>query len=229
MRREFDWRMRDNPLHLDLFERSSQSLSSSASSSTLDMALNDEGNVRRCLSDYARRVLQRPVTPIHAPLARNANFRIDSHVMSMLPIFHGKPSEDPYRHVDELSQVCEINQIHNVSGDVMKMKLFPASLKDRANDWFLKLGKEFTSWTEMEEEFLRKYYSVGKTTSFMKAMREFTLGPSETFREAWERLRDLTGECPHHGVSNHELTQIFYDGLGPQDRYFWMQLAAAPS
>ena len=23
----------------------------------------------------------------------------------------------------------------------------------------------------------------------------------------------------HHGVSNHELTQIFYDGLGPQDRY----------
>ena len=26
-------------------------------------------------------------------------------------------------------------------------------------------------------------------------------------------------ECPHHGVSNHELTQIFYDGLGLQDRY----------
>ena len=26
-------------------------------------------------------------------------------------------------------------------------------------------------------------------------------------------------ECPHHGVSNHELTQIFYDGLDPQDRY----------
>ena len=33
------------------------------------------------------------------------------------------------------------------------------------------------------------------------------------------RLRDLTRECPYHGVSNHELTQIFYDGLGPQDRY----------
>ena len=43
--------------------------------------------------------------------------------------------------------------------------------------------------------------------------------PSETFHEAWERLRDLNRECPHHGVSNHELTQIFYDGLGLQDRY----------
>ena len=151
------------------------------------MALNDEGNVRRRLSDCARPVLQRPVTRIHAPLARNANFRIDSHVMSMLPIFYGKPSEDPYRHVDEVSQVCEINQIHNVSADIMKMKLFPTTLRDRAKDWFLKLGKEFTSWTEMEEEFLRKYYSVGKTTSVMKAMREFTQGPYETFHEAWER------------------------------------------
>ena len=139
--------------------------------------------------------------------------------MSMLTIFHGKPFEDPYRHVDELSQVFEINQIHNVSADVMKMKLFPVTLRDRAKDWFLKLEKEFTSWTEMEEEFLRKYYSIGKTTSVRKAMREFTQGPSETFHEALKRLRDLTRECPHRGVSNHELTQIFYDGSGPQDIY----------
>ena len=101
----------------------------------------------------------------------------------------------------------------------MKMKLFLATLRDRAKDCFLKLGKELTSRTEMKEEFLRKYYSVGKTTSVQKFIHEFTQGTSETFHEAWERLRDLTRECPHLGVSNHELTQIFYDGLGPQDRY----------
>ena len=43
---------------------------------------------------------------------------------------------------------------------------------------------------------------------------------SETFHKACERLRDLTRECPHHGLFKHELTQIFYDGLDPQDRYF---------
>ena len=139
--------------------------------------------------------------------------------MSMLSIFHGKPFEDPYRHVDELSQVCEINHLQNVPADVIKMKLFPATLRDRARDCFSKLGKEFTCWTEMEEEFLRKYYSIGKATSVRKAIGEFTEGTSETFHEAWERLRDLTRECPHRGVSNHESTQIFYDGLGPQDRY----------
>ena len=71
--------------------------------------------------------------------------------MSLLPIFHGKHSEDPNRHVDELSQACEINHLQNVPADMMKMKLFPATLRDQAKDWFLKLGKEFTSWTKIEE------------------------------------------------------------------------------
>ena len=104
------------------------------------MARNDEGNARKHLSDYAKPVL-RTITRIHVPLNRGAYFRIDSHVMSMLPIFHGKPFEDPYGHEDELSQVCEINQIHNVLVDVMMMKLFPPTLRDRAKDWFLNLGK----------------------------------------------------------------------------------------
>ena len=148
------------------------------------MACNNEGNARKCLSDYVRPVLQRHVTRIHAALNRGVNFRIDSYVMSMIHIFHGKPYEDPSRHVDELSQVCEINHIHNVPDDVMKMKLFHVALRDRAKDWFLKLGNEFTSWTKMEEEFLRKYYSLWKTTSVEKAILEFTQGPSETFHEA---------------------------------------------
>ena len=71
----------------------------------------------------------------------------------------------------------------------------------------------------MEEEFHRKYYLVGKTTPVRNVICEFIQGSSETFHEAWERLRDLTREYPHHVVSNHELTQIFYDGLGVQDIY----------
>ena len=111
--------------------------------------------------------------------------------MSMLPIFHDKTFEDPYRHVDEHSQVCEIYQIHNILGDVMKVKLFSTTIRDRAKYWFHKLGKEFTSWAEVEEEFLRKYYSIGKITSIWKAIREFIQGLSETFHKALERF----GEC----------------------------------
>ena len=52
-----------------------------------------------------------------------------------------------------------------------------------------------------------------------RAIREFSQGPSEVFYEAWERLRDLLRQCPHHGIPKHEITQIFYDGLGAPDRY----------
>ena len=146
------WRLLNSPLNVDLFERFSQSPDTTETSSTVEpiepveMAWNDERNARKRLSDYARPVLQRHVTRIHAPLNIGAHFRIDSHVMSMLPIFHGKPSEEPNRHVDELSQVCKINHLQNAPADIMKMKLFSGTLRDRAKDWFLKSGKEFTSW-----------------------------------------------------------------------------------
>ena len=56
----------------------------------------------------------------------------------------------------------------------------------------------------MEEDILREYYSLGKTTFVRKAICRVTQGPSETFHEAWERLIDLNRECPHHGVSMME-------------------------
>ena len=88
--------------------------------------------------------------------------------MSMLPIYHGKPFDDPYRHIDEHSQVYEIHQIHNILAYEVKMKVFLTTLRDRDKYWFLQLGKEFTSSAKMEEEFLWKYYYVGKTTSIQK-------------------------------------------------------------
>ena len=135
MRRQMTWRLWNNPLNVDHFERSAQSPDTTETSSTeeliepVEMAQNDEANVRKRISDYTGPVLQRPVTRIHTPLNRGVNFLIDSHVMTMFPIFYGKPYEDPYRHLDELSQVCEINHLQNVPADTMEMKLFPATLR----------------------------------------------------------------------------------------------------
>ena len=71
----------------------------------------------------------------------------------------------------------------------------------------------------MEDAFLRKYYLLDKTSAVRRAIREFSQGPGEVFYEAWERLRDLLRQCPHHGMPKHEITQIFYDGLGAPDKY----------
>ena len=79
---------------------------------------------------------------------------------------------DMYLH----SQVCEIHQVLNILASILKIKLFPATLLDKAKDWFLKLVKKVTSWAKIGEEFLRKYYIVRKTTRIGKVIREFTQG-----------------------------------------------------
>ena len=87
--------------------------------------------------------------------------------------------------------------------------LLPFMLKERAKEWFFTLGREFASWRDMEDAFLRKYYSVGKTSAVRHAIREFSQGLGEVFYEAWERLRDLLRQCLHHGIPKHEITHIF--------------------
>ena len=99
------------------------------------------------------------------------------------------------------------------------MRFFPFTLKKRAKEWFFTLDREFDSWRDMEGAFLCKYYSVGKTSAMRRAIREFSQESGEVFYEACERLRDLLRQCPLHGILKHEITQIFYDGLGAPDRY----------
>ena len=90
---------------------------------------------------------------------------------------------------------------------------------ESAKECFFILDREFDSWRDIEDAFLRKYYSVGKTSVVRRAIREFAQVPGEVFYEAWERLRNLLRQCPHHSVPKHEITQIFYDGLGAPDQY----------
>ena len=78
-------------------------------------------------------------------------------------------------------------------------------------------GEDFTTWQEVQTSFLQKYFSYGRTHALRKAIRDFTQG-NETFGEAWERFMILTRKCPHHGIPDHELAQIFYQGLDYQER-----------
>ena len=90
-----------------------------------------------------------------------------------------------------------------------KMCFFPFTFKERAKERFFTLGLEFDSWRDMEDVFFHKYYLVGKSSAVRRAIRKFSQGPSEGFYKAWEKLRDLLRQCPHHGIPKHEITQIF--------------------
>jgi hypothetical protein len=48
-----------------------------------------------------------------------------------------------------------------VDGDIIKLKLFPLSLRGKAKDWLLSLPKNIIdSWVKCKDAFIGKYYLI---------------------------------------------------------------------
>ena len=60
---------------------------------------------------------------------------IRPHIVPLLPTFHGMENENPYSHIKEFEEVCNTFQEGGASIDLMRLKLFPFTLKDKAKIW----------------------------------------------------------------------------------------------
>jgi hypothetical protein len=137
----------------------------------------------------------------------------------MLPLFYGLRTEDPYKHLDEFIEICSTIRLQNFSEDALRMRLFLFCLKDKAKYSLNSLEtNSITSWAQMQHEFLKKYFTIGKTNQIRKAINGFSQIEEEPFHETWERMEDLLRKCPHYAFLNWQLVQCFYDGLAEPHR-----------
>ncbi|KAL4296628.1 hypothetical protein GQ457_12G017030 [Hibiscus cannabinus] len=56
-------------------------------------------------------------------------------MLNTLGQFGGTPHENARQHLKSFLEICNSFKIHGVSNDVLKMKLFPYSLRDKAKAW----------------------------------------------------------------------------------------------
>jgi hypothetical protein len=61
-----------------------------------------------------------------------------------------------------------------------------------------------TSWAQMQQEFLKKYFTIGKTNQIRKVITGFSQIDGESFHETWERIKELLRKCPHHAVPKRQ-------------------------
>ena len=74
--------------------------------------------------------------------------------------FSGLPSEDAATHLNSFVDLCDMQKKNDVDNDIVKLKLFPFSLRDRAKAWFSSLPKNsIDSWNKCKDAFISKYFS----------------------------------------------------------------------
>jgi hypothetical protein len=82
-------------------------------------------------------------TPI-APPAPEANFyeiKLALINLVMKEQFFGASSDDATAHLNNFVDLCEMQKYKHVGGNIIKLKLFPFSLRRRAKDWLLSLPR----------------------------------------------------------------------------------------
>ena len=73
--------------------------------------------------------------------------------------FEGNPSEDPNGHLSNFLELCRTIKMNGVDHDVIKLKLFPFSLRDKARSWFHNLMPgSINRWGELVKVFLTKFF-----------------------------------------------------------------------
>nr|CAN74811.1 hypothetical protein VITISV_015188 [Vitis vinifera] len=139
---------------------------------------------------------------------------IKPHIVPLLPTFHGMESENPYAHIKEFEDVCNTFQEGGASIDLMRLKLFPFTLKDKAKIWLNSLRpRSIRTWIDLQAEFPKKFFPTHRTNGLKRKISNFLAKENEKFYECWERYMEAINACPHHGFDTWLLVSYFYDGI----------------
>ncbi|RVX11227.1 Retrovirus-related Pol polyprotein from transposon 17.6 [Vitis vinifera] len=139
---------------------------------------------------------------------------IRPHIVPLLPNFHGMESENPYAHIKEFEEVCNTFREGGASIDLMRLKLFPFTLKDKAKIWLNSLRpRSIRNWVDLQAEFLKKFFPTHRTNGLKRQISNFSAQENEKFYECWERYMEAINACPHHGFDTWLLVSYFYDGM----------------
>ena len=77
------------------------------------------------------------------------------------------PHDDPNEHIISFLQICDTQKYNGVPADVIRLMLFPFSLKVKVKLWFNSIPKEsISTWDEMVGKFLTKHFTPAKAAKF---------------------------------------------------------------
>ncbi|KAK8680804.1 hypothetical protein V6N13_109742 [Hibiscus sabdariffa] len=183
---------------------------------------NNQQPPARTVRDYLAEDLEGLNPAVTTPEFEAEHFELKPVMFNMLNTlgqFGGSPVENARQHLKSFLEICNSFKIHGVSNDVLKLKLFPYSLTDKARAWLNNLPPgSLQSWTELCQSFLAKFNYNNMTDHLRNQITSFQQEDNEAMHEAWEGYRDLFRRCPVHGLPEWTQVSIFYNSINTPTR-----------
>jgi hypothetical protein len=160
-------------------------------------------------------------TPI-APPAPEANFSEIKPALLNLVMkeqFSCVGSDDAAAHLNNFVELCKMQKYKDVDGNIIKLKLFPFSLRGRSKDWLLSLPRNsIDSWDKCKDAFIGKYCPPAKIIALRSNIMKFRQFDNEHVAQAWKIMKSMIKNCPTHGLTTWMIVQTFYTELNFSSR-----------
>ncbi|KAL4278062.1 hypothetical protein GQ457_03G030530 [Hibiscus cannabinus] len=141
------------------------------------------------------------------------------NMLNSIGQFGGLTHEDARQHLRSFIEVCDSFRQQGVHEDVLRLKLFPYSLRDKARAWFNSIPSgSVESWDDLCRNFIIRYSSTVLTNKLRNDITSFRQTDDESMYEAWDRYKELFRKCPMHGFNEWTKVIMFYNGVNAPTR-----------
>ncbi|GJZ51551.1 reverse transcriptase domain-containing protein [Tanacetum coccineum] len=133
--------------------------------------------------------------------------------------FFGHDKEDHHAHIRYFNKITSTMRFPNVPNTSIKIMLFSFSLEGATRIWLEKEPpRSILTWDDLVSKFINEFFPPSKTTNLHNEITNFQQRFDESFREAWDRFRNLLRACPHHGFFELHQLDTFYNALNTNDQ-----------
>ena len=168
------------------------------------------------MDDFSRPIIQDEYSAIRQPTVDANNFELKPALITMVQQqqFTGHPTEDPNEHLGRFLRMANTVKFNGVRPEVIKLHLFPFSLRDTEATWYESLPYgSVDTWEELVEAYLGRFFPPSLTSERRREIIVFQQGEDESLYIAWERFKRLLKRCPMHGIDLKTQMDIVYHAL----------------
>ena len=119
------------------------------------------------MEDFWRSIIQEEYSAIRQPTMDANNFELKPALITMVQQhqFTGHPTEDPNEHLGRFLRMANTVKLNGVRPKVIKLHLFPFSLRDIAATWYESLPYgSVDTWEELVEAYLGRFFPPSLTS-----------------------------------------------------------------